>query len=132
MKETLISKQLKDASKKSTRPLSARLFDVLDDVENAILSGVSHEDIVVILNGNDFSFTLESFRNTLKYVRKKKGGKALDKSKKQVMITTANQSIEPVKNNKKKDTTEGAKISTNDLDFKALQKLGAQTKKDAK
>tara|TARA_R110001583_G_scaffold122747_1_gene274008 strand:+ start:142 stop:540 length:399 start_codon:yes stop_codon:yes gene_type:complete len=132
MKETLISKQLKDASKKSTRPLSARLFDVLDDVESAILSGVSHEDIVVILNGNDFNFTLESFRNTLKYVRKKKGKEALDKSKKQVIIPAVRQSAKPAKIITKKDTTEGAKISTNDIDFKALQKLGAQTKKDSK
>mgnify|MGYP000709865655 CR=1 FL=1 len=118
--ESSISKKLKLAAKTSNRSAASRLYDIIEDVESAITSGVRHDDIVAILNSDNFNFTLESFRNTLKYVRKKTKGE----SPKFNIEKPIKQNKPPIKTSQNLVKKEGKKS----IDLKALSKIGASTK----
>jgi len=121
---TTLKKQLLFAAEGKNRSASARLKDVLDDVENAISSGVKHEEIIALLKNDGLHFTLKSFRNALFYLRKKKieneGKNPLEKNP----ITKPNLS--------NKTQQKATKDDKQSLDLKALSKLGASTKRNVK
>lgn len=79
MTKTTITEELRRlASDQVARSQTARLRDVLDEVEAAIAAGVSHATILSALNERGFSMTPKSFADTLFRLRKKraKGAKA--------------------------------------------------------
>jgi len=121
---TTLKKQLQFAAEGKNRSASARLKDVLDDVENAIFSGVKHEEIIALLKNDGLHFTLKSFRNALFYLRKKKieneGKNPVEKK--------------PVTKTKPSNKTQqkATKDDNQSLDLKALSKLGASTKRNLK
>jgi len=123
-----LKNQLRLAAKGKNRSLAAKLNDVFDEVENAISQGVRHDEIVALLINDGLDFTLKSFRNTLFYLRKKKAG---NKDKKTVAIKR-----EPTKKQRvhtldlpEKSPEHAAKDNKQNLDLKALSKLGASTKR---
>lgn len=115
-----ISEQLAKASGTKTRPLRARISDILDDIEKAISSGVSHKEIVIILNENDFKVTLSSFRKALFIARKKAAGKTV--IRKPVKV----QPKAEIQAKPQKDYSKEA----DEIDLKALGKLGSKTKRN--
>ena len=79
MTNTTITEELRRlASDQMVRSQTARLRDVLDEVEAAVAAGVSHATILSALNERGFSMTPKSFADTLFRLRKKraKGAKA--------------------------------------------------------
>lgn len=128
---TTLKKQLQFAAEGKKRSASARLKDVLDDVENAIYSGVKHEEIIALLKNDGLHFTLKSFRNALFYLRKNKienkGKNPLEK--KPVIAKKAPITKPDLSNKTQQKSTKDDKQS---LDLKALSKLGASTKRNVK
>ena len=51
---------------------TARLREVIDDVEAALAAGASHAAVLATLHAQGFSFTLRSYRNTLARLRKER------------------------------------------------------------
>lgn len=115
-----ISEQLAKASGTKTRPLRARISDILDDIEKAISSGVSHKEIVIILNENDFKVTLTSFRKALYIARKKAAGQPAIRKPASVR-TAVEKQVKPQKDSSKE---------ADEIDLKALGKLGSKTKRN--
>jgi len=121
---TTIKKQLLFAAEGKNRSASARLKDILDDVENAISSGVKHEEIIALLKSDGLHFTLKSFRNALFYLRRKKiknKGRNPVEKKPVIKIKSSN-----------KTQQKATKEDKQNLDLKALSKLGASTKRNIK
>mgnify|MGYP001807122909 CR=1 FL=1 len=55
---------------RSPRSQTARLREVLDDVEAALTAGASHAAVLATLQAQGFTFTLRSFESTLGRLRK--------------------------------------------------------------
>lgn len=55
---------------RSPRSQTARLREVLDDVEAALTAGASHAAVLATLHAQGFTFTLRSFESTLGRLRK--------------------------------------------------------------
>lgn len=121
-----IAKQLESASLDNKRSLTARIDDVLDDIEKAISSGVGHEEIIIILNDNGFDLTLRSFRDSIYRARKKRADKGSEKPK---FIRPAASSQKATKQ-QPKDEASKPLADTENIDFRDLTKLGHNVKKD--
>ncbi|AUZ86127.1 MULTISPECIES: hypothetical protein [Methylophaga] len=120
MDKTNISQQLAKASGANSRSVRARISDVLDDIEKAISSGVAHDEIVAILNKNGFDLSIKSFRNALYLARKKAAGKTVIRKPAPVQ-PTAEKQAKPQKDSSKE---------ADEIDLKALGKLGSKTKRN--
>jgi hypothetical protein len=92
----------------------------LDDIEKAISSGVSHDEIVIILNENGFKLTVKSFRKALYSARKKAAGQPAIRQPAPVR-PTAEKQVSPQKDSSKE---------ADEIDLKALGKLGSKTKRN--
>lgn len=114
-----ISDQLDKASRADSRSVRARISDVLDDIEKAISSGVSHDEIVIVLNENGFDLSIKSFRNALYQARKKTNTRTA--ISKPVTIRPAAEKTTSTQKDSGKEA-EG-------IDLKALSKLGSKTKR---
>lgn len=57
---------------RSPRSQTARLREVLDDVEAALTAGASHAAVLATLHAQGFTFTLRSFESTLGRLRKER------------------------------------------------------------
>jgi len=55
---------------RSPKSQTARLREVLDDVEAALTAGASHAAVLATLHAQGFTFTLRSFESTLGRLRK--------------------------------------------------------------
>ncbi|WP_234417007.1 hypothetical protein [Xanthomonas fragariae] len=55
------------------RSETARLRDVIDEVEAAITAGVSRSAVLEALHGQGFTMTLKSFESALYRIRKQRG-----------------------------------------------------------
>jgi hypothetical protein len=71
-KENQIKEALSLSSKSITRSLRSRVEDHYIEIENAITSGVNHQTIVEILNDKGIKIGINSFRDALQNLRKKK------------------------------------------------------------
>jgi hypothetical protein len=60
------------ASDEKTRPETARLRDVFDDVEAALQSGVRREAVLAALHEQGFKMTMASFKSALERIRKQR------------------------------------------------------------
>ncbi|MEQ7770327.1 hypothetical protein [Xanthomonas hortorum] len=56
-----------------SRSETARLRDVIDEVEAAITAGVSRSAVLEALHGQGFTMTLKSFESALYRIRKQRG-----------------------------------------------------------
>lgn len=59
---------------RTPRSQTARLREVLDDLEAALTAGASHAAVLATLHAQGFSFTLRSFESTLARLRKERRG----------------------------------------------------------
>lgn len=118
--KTNISKQLNKAASDKSRPIISRFRDVLDDVEKAISSGVTHEEILIILNENGLAMSLKSFRNVLYKARKKAANKPVISNQKTIKKPAKKTAL--IERDSSKEA-EG-------IDLKALSKLGSKTKRN--
>jgi hypothetical protein len=57
---------------RSPKSQTARLREVLDDVEAALTAGASHAAVLATLHAQGFTFTLRSFESTLGRLRKER------------------------------------------------------------
>lgn len=57
---------------RSPKSQTARLREVLDDVEAALAAGASHAAVLATLHAQGFTFTLRSFESTLGRLRKER------------------------------------------------------------
>ena len=57
---------------------TARLREVLDDVENALSAGASHSAVLNTLHNQGFTLTLSSFQSTLARLRRERRPTAAD------------------------------------------------------
>jgi len=57
---------------RSPRSQTARLREVIDDLEAALTAGASHAAVLATLHAQGFSFTLRSFESTLARLRKER------------------------------------------------------------
>lgn len=57
---------------RTPRSQTARLREVLDDLEAALTAGASHAAVLATLHAQGFSFTLRSFESTLARLRKER------------------------------------------------------------
>lgn len=58
---------------KKPRSETRRIFDLICEIETALESGFSREEVLKTLNAQGFSLTLNSFKNALHAARKKRG-----------------------------------------------------------
>jgi hypothetical protein len=59
---------------RTPRSQTARLREVIDDLEAALAAGASHAAVLATLHAQGFSFTLRSFESTLARLRKERRG----------------------------------------------------------
>ena len=59
---------------RTPRSQTARLREVIDDLETALAAGASHAAVLTTLHAQGFSFTLRSFESTLARLRKERRG----------------------------------------------------------
>ncbi|WP_157659505.1 hypothetical protein [Burkholderia ubonensis] len=70
MSDTDLSTQLRALARNpAQRSQTARLRDVLPDVEAAIAAGVRHEHILRTLHNDGFTFTMSGFKQALRRLR---------------------------------------------------------------
>lgn len=73
-----ISEQLKKlATDNEKRSKSARLNDLLDDIENALKNGISRQSVIELLAENGFEISMKSFESTLARLRRKRKDSAI-------------------------------------------------------
>jgi len=65
-------RELADEHRGIPRSDTARLREVLDDVEDALSAGASHSSVLDTLHGQGFSLTLSSFQSTLARLRRER------------------------------------------------------------
>jgi len=65
-------RELADEHRGIPRSDTARLREVLDDVEDALSAGASHSDVLDTLHNQGFSLTLSSFQSTLARLRRER------------------------------------------------------------
>ena len=63
-------RELADEHRGIPRSDTARLREVLDDVEDALSAGASHSAVLKTLHGQGFTLTLSSFQSTLARLRR--------------------------------------------------------------
>jgi hypothetical protein len=64
--------ELADEHRGIPRSDTARLREVLDDVEDALSAGASHSAVLDTLHNQGFSLTLSSFQSTLARLRRER------------------------------------------------------------
>jgi hypothetical protein len=64
--------ELADEHRGNPRSDTARLREVLDDVEEALSAGASHSAVLDTLHNQGFTLTLSSFQSTLARLRKER------------------------------------------------------------
>jgi len=84
-----VSEALRALATGDDRPETARLRDIIDDVEEAILKGVKREAIVQTLNERGFKMNLKSFESALYRIRLKRREDKTEKKKGEVEKETA-------------------------------------------
>jgi molecular chaperone GrpE (heat shock protein) len=65
-------RELADEHRGVPRSDTARLREVLDDVEDALSAGASHSAVLDTLHNQGFSLTLSSFQSTLARLRRER------------------------------------------------------------
>ena len=65
-------RELADEHRGIPRSDTARLREVLDDVEDALSAGASHSAVLDTLHNQGFSLTLSSFQSTLARLRRER------------------------------------------------------------
>lgn len=65
-------RELADEHRGIPRSDTARLREVLDDVEDALSAGASHSAVLATLHKQGFSLTLSSFQSTLARLRRER------------------------------------------------------------
>jgi hypothetical protein len=65
-------RELADEHRGIPRSDTARLREVLDDVEDALSAGASHSAVLDTLHGQGFTLTLSSFQSTLARLRRER------------------------------------------------------------
>ncbi|CAD7742101.1 MULTISPECIES: hypothetical protein [Gammaproteobacteria] len=74
MTKTSVADVLRELAKgDKSRSETARLRDVIDEVEAAIAAGVSRSAVLEALHGQGFTMTLKSFESALYRIRKQRG-----------------------------------------------------------
>ncbi|MFS8371836.1 hypothetical protein EIQ27_00490 [Xanthomonas campestris pv. armoraciae] len=74
MTKTSVADVLRELAKgEKSRSETARLRDVIDEVEAAIAAGVSRSAVLEALHGQGFTMTLKSFESALYRIRKQRG-----------------------------------------------------------
>jgi hypothetical protein len=63
-------RELADEHRGIPRSDTARLREVLDDVEDALSAGASHSAVLATLHNQGFTLTLSSFQSTLARLRR--------------------------------------------------------------
>lgn len=88
-----ITKRLKELSEdKTNKSKTAQLREIIDQIEATIAAGVPHSTIVETLTNNGIEISINTFRASLKRIRKKKTepGKQSQKTKQHPLITRKN------------------------------------------
>ena len=65
-------RELADEHRGNPRSDTARLREVLDDVEEALSAGASHSAVLDTLHNQGFTLTLSSFQSTLARLRRER------------------------------------------------------------
>lgn len=65
-------RELADEHRGIPRSDTARLREVLDDVEDALSAGASHSAVLGLLHNQGFTLTLSSFQSTLARLRRER------------------------------------------------------------
>lgn len=74
MTKTSVADVLRELAKgDKSRSETARLRDVIDEVEAALAAGVSRSAVLEALHGQGFTMTLKSFESALYRIRKQRG-----------------------------------------------------------
>lgn len=74
MTKTSVADVLRELAKgDESRSETARLRDVIDEVEAALAAGVSRSAVLEALHGQGFTMTLKSFESALYRIRKQRG-----------------------------------------------------------
>ena len=74
MTKTSVADVLRELAKgDESRSETARLRDVIDEVEAALAAGVSRSAVLDALHGQGFTMTLKSFESALYRIRKQRG-----------------------------------------------------------
>lgn len=74
MTKTSVADVLRELAKgDKSRSETARLRDVIDEVEAALAAGVSRSAVLDALHGQGFTMTLKSFESALYRIRKQRG-----------------------------------------------------------
>jgi hypothetical protein len=74
MTKTSVADVLRELAKgDKSRSETARLRDVIDEVEAALTAGVSRSAVLDALHGQGFTMTLKSFESALYRIRKQRG-----------------------------------------------------------
>lgn len=74
MTKTSVADVLRELAKgDKSRSETARLRDVIDEVETALAAGVSRSAVLEALHGQGFTMTLKSFESALYRIRKQRG-----------------------------------------------------------
>lgn len=74
MTKTSVADVLRELAKgEKSRSETARLRDVIDEVEAAIAAGVSRSAVLEALHGQGFTMTLKSFESALYRIRRQRG-----------------------------------------------------------
>lgn len=142
MDAKLISEQLRAlAASDKNRSTTARLRDVIEDVELALAAGVSRKAIVEQLAKNGLVMTLTVFDNALYRIRKKRGKQTRPKNQTAPLATTPKSITTPLA--EEPNTEELPLMGSHDprdldaifnrkVDLEALIKQAKQLKKDKK
>lgn len=67
-------RELADEHRGIPRSDTARLREVIDDVEEALSAGASHSSVLDTLHNQGFTLTLSSFQSTLARLRRERRG----------------------------------------------------------
>lgn len=126
-----ISKALNKASKSTDRSLRSRLDEYYQQIEEAISSGVTHQTIIEIFNEKGIEMGINSFRSTLKALRKKHKYQAIKiDSKKPVSNSFELKPKSTTKTSLSKDSIQEIKNTEDEIDLDDLAKIGRQRMKD--
>ena len=91
---------------KKPRSETRRIFDLICEIETALESGFSREEVLKTLNAQGFSLTLNSFKNALHAARKKRRKLATTNT------TKENQNTEQEKVQVEKPVVQEAPVAT--------------------
>lgn len=126
-----ISTALNKASKSTERSLRSRLDEYYQQIEEAISSGVTHQTIIEIFNEKGIEMGINSFRSTLKALRKKHNYQAIKiDSKKPVSSSFELKPKSTTKTSLSKDSIQEIKNTEDEIDLDDLAKIGRQRMKD--